>query len=144
MLTSYETIAWAAMIIVFTMLEAATLGLTSIWFAVGALASLVAAVMGFNLFVQVVVFIIVALILLIYTRPIAKRVLKIGKNKTNTDALIGQRAYVTKAIGPHETGLVKVNGQIWTAKSVDGELIDVEANVEILAIEGVKLIVKGL
>jgi len=133
---------WTVLIIVFTVVEAATLGLTSIWFAVGALASLIASVMGFNIMTQVIVFIIVALVLLVYTRPIAKKVLKIGHNKTNADALIGKTGFVTKIIQPHETGLVKVSGQIWTAKCVDNDIINIDENVEILAIEGVKLIVK--
>ena len=142
MLSSYATIVWAVLIVVFTLIEAGTMGLTSIWFAVGSLASLIAAVMNFGIVIQIVVFLIVATILLIYTRPIAKKVLKIGSHKTNVDALIGTIGFVTKIITPHENGLVKVKGQIWSAKSVDGETIDVDKNVEIIAIEGVKLIVK--
>jgi membrane protein implicated in regulation of membrane protease activity len=142
MFGNYYTLLWTVLIILFTVIEAATLGLTSIWFAVGALASLIASVMGFNIVTQVIVFIIVALVLLIYTRPIAKKVLKVGHNKTNADALIGKTGFVTKIIQPHETGLVKVSGQIWTAKCVDNDIINVDENVEILAIEGVKLIVK--
>ena len=142
MFGNYYTLMWTVLIILFTVVEAATLGLTSIWFAVGALASLIASVMGFNIMTQVIVFIIVALVLLVYTRPIAKKVLKIGHNKTNADALIGKTGFVTKIIQPHETGLVKVSGQIWTAKCVDNDIINIDENVEILAIEGVKLIVK--
>jgi len=142
MFGSYYTLMWTVLIILFTVFEAATLGLTSIWFAVGALASLIASVMGFDIITQIIVFIIVALVLLIYTRPIAKKVLKAGHNKTNADALIGRQGFVTKMIQPHETGLVKVSGQVWTAKCVDNEVINVDENVEILAIEGVKLIVK--
>jgi len=142
MFGSYYTLMWTVLIILFTVFEAATLGLTSIWFAVGALASLIASVMGFDIITQIIVFIIVALVLLIYTRPIAKKVLKVGHNKTNADALIGRQGFVTKMIQPHETGLVKVSGQVWTAKCVDNEVINIDENVEILAIEGVKLIVK--
>lgn len=136
------TIIWTVLIIGFTAIEAGTLGLTSIWFAVGALTALIATAMGFGPITQVIVFIIVAVVLLVYTRPIAKKVLKVGHNKTNVDALIGMKGFVTKSIMPHENGLVKVNGQIWTAKCMDNEMIDIDENVEILAIEGVKLIVK--
>ncbi len=139
---NYFTIMWAVLIVVFTIIEATTLGLTSIWFAVGSLAALITAAMGFGIVIQFVVFVIVAAILLIYTRPIAKKVLKIGQNKTNIDAIIGQTGYVTKAIKIKETGLVKVSGQIWTAKCPEHEEIEVDEEVEVLAVEGVKLIVK--
>lgn len=144
MLTNYEVIIWTVLIVGFTLVEAGTMGLTSIWFAVGSLASLITALMGFGLAVQIVVFLIVAVILLVYTRPIAKKVLKVGSHKTNIDALIGEVGYVTKAISSHENGLVKIKGQIWTARSIDDESIEIDRNVEIIAIEGVKLIVKGL
>ncbi|GAU76179.1 NfeD family protein [Fusibacter sp. 3D3] len=139
---NYFTIMWAVLIVVFTLIEAGTLGLTSIWFAVGSLAALITSAMGFNIVIQFVVFVIVAVVLLIYTRPIAKKVLKIGQNKTNIDAIIGETGYVTKAIKMKETGLVKVNGQMWTAKCPEHEEIDENEEVEVLAIEGVKLIVK--
>ena len=70
-------IMWAVLIVGFTIVEALTLGLTSIWFAVGSLAALITAALGFNLIVQIIVFVIVASVLLVYTRPIAKKVLKI-------------------------------------------------------------------
>jgi len=139
---SYYTIMWAILIVVFTVIEASTLGLTSIWFAVGSLVALIASIMGFNIMVQVVVFVIVASVLLVYTRPIAKNFLKVGQTKTNVDAIIGQTGYVTKEIKINETGLVKVNGQIWTAKCPDHKSIGVDVEVEILAVEGVKLIVQ--
>jgi membrane protein implicated in regulation of membrane protease activity len=135
-------ITWAVLIVVFTIAEAATLGLTSIWFAVGALAGLITAALGFNIIVQIVVFIIVATILIIYTRPIAKKVLRIGKNKTNIDALIGRTGLVVKPIEPQQTGQVKLGGQIWTAKGPGDEPFAMDEIVEVLAIEGVKLIVK--
>jgi membrane protein implicated in regulation of membrane protease activity len=135
-------IMWAVLIVGFTIVEALTLGLTSIWFAVGSLAALITAALGFNLIVQIVVFVIVASVLLVYTRPIAKKVLKIGKNKTNIDALIGQQGFVVKAIESQQTGQVKLGGQIWTAKGPGMETFEVDELVEVLAIEGVKLIVK--
>lgn len=136
------SITWAILIVLFTVIEASTLGLTSIWFAVGSLAALIASAMGFGIIIQMIVFVLVAAVLLIYTRPIAKGFLKVGQNKTNIDAIIGQHGYVTKAIKIKETGLVKVNGQIWTAKCPEHEEINVEVEIEVLAVEGVKLIVK--
>ncbi|MGX8796972.1 NfeD family protein [Fusibacter sp. JL298sf-3] len=138
----YSIILWAALIVVFTIAEALTLGLTSIWFAVGALAALIAASLGFGIVVQIVVFLVVAFILLFYTRPIAKKVFKVGQNKTNIDALIGKTGFVTMAIEVQSLGQVKLGGQVWSAKAQGHEAIDVGEEVEVLAIEGVKLIVK--
>lgn len=142
MTLDYISIMWAVLIVVFTVAEALTLGLTSIWFAVGALAALIASALGFGLPVQIIVFILVASILLFYTRPIAKKVFKVGQNKTNIDALIGQLGYVTVAIAPNAIGQVKLNGQIWSAKAVGHESFEVGEEVSVLAIEGVKLIVQ--
>lgn len=136
------TITWAVLIVVFTIVEAFTLGLTSIWFAVGSLAALITAALGFGLPVQIIVFVIVAVILVVYTRPIAKKVLKVGHNKTNIDALIGQNGYVVKSIEAKSVGQVKLGGQIWTAKGPGQEMFEVDEEVEVLAIEGVKLIVR--
>lgn len=136
------SIIWAILIVFFTVVEAFTLGLTSIWFAVGSLAALIASALGLSLVVQVFAFIIVAVVLLVYTRPLARKIFKIGQNKTNIDALIGKTGFVIKAITPTEVGQVKLNGQIWTAKGPEHETIDMGLEVEVLAIEGVKLIVK--
>lgn len=136
------SIIWAVLIVFFTLVEAFTLGLTSIWFAVGALAALIASAFGFNFVVQFISFIIVAVILLIYTRPVARKVFKVGQNKTNVDALIGKKGYVTKSILPKEVGQVKLNGQIWTAKGEEHETYNIDEEVEVMAIEGVKLIIK--
>ncbi len=136
------SIIWAILIVFFTVVEAFTLGLTSIWFAVGSLAALIASALGLGLVVQVFAFIIVAVVLLVYTRPLARKIFKIGQNKTNIDALIGKTGFVIKSITPTEVGQVKLNGQIWTAKGPEHETIELGLEVEVLAIEGVKLIVK--
>jgi membrane protein implicated in regulation of membrane protease activity len=142
MTLDYVTITWAVLIVLFTIIEALTLGLTSIWFAVGSLAALITASLGFGIPVQIVVFVIVAVVMLVYTRPIAKKVLKIGHNKTNIDALIGQTGFVVKNIEANTVGQVKLAGQIWTAKGPGLETFEVDDKVEVLAIEGVKLIVR--
>lgn len=138
------SIIWAIMIVFFTLVEAFTLGLTSIWFAVGSLAALIASALGLNIVIQFMAFLVVAIVLLIYTRPVAKRIFKVGINKTNVDALIGKHGYVTKAIQLKELGQVKLEGQIWTAKGQEYETYEVDEQVEVMAIEGVKLIVKKL
>jgi membrane protein implicated in regulation of membrane protease activity len=138
------SIIWAILIVFFTVVEAFTLGLTSIWFAVGALVALIASAIGLGFAVQFIAFVVVAVVLLIYTRPIARKFLKVGQNKTNVDALIGKTGFVTKAIVSREVGQVKLNGQIWTAKGLGHEAFDLDEEVEVVAIEGVKLIVKKI
>lgn len=143
---NFELIAmiWAGLIVLFTIIEALTLGLTSIWFAVGALAALIAYAVGFGWPVQIIVFLAVAILMLFYTRPIAKKVLKVGQNKTNIDALIGETGFVVVQIDAKAYGQIKLKGQIWTAKAIDGEHINVDEKVEVIAIEGVKAIVKKI
>lgn len=136
------SIIWAVLIVFFTLVEAFTLGLTSIWFAVGSLAALIASALGFNLIVQFIAFIVVAIILLVYTRPLARKIFKVGQNKTNVDALIGKTGVVTMPNVNGELGQAKLNGQIWTFKGQDHDHYEVGEEVEVLAIEGVKLIVK--
>lgn len=136
------SIIWAVLIVFFTLVEAFTLGLTSIWFAVGSLAALIASALGFNLIVQFIAFIVVAIILLVYTRPLARKIFKVGQNKTNVDALIGKTGVVTMSNVNSDLGQAKLNGQVWTFKGQDHDRYEVGEEVEVIAIEGVKLIVK--
>ena len=108
----------------------------------GSLAALIASALGFNLIVQFIAFIVVAIILLVYTRPLARKIFKVGQNKTNVDALIGKTGVVTMPNVNGELGQAKLNGQIWTFKGQDHDRYEVGEEVEVLAIEGVKLIVK--
>ena len=134
------TTIWVVLIVVFIVLEAMTLGLTSIWFAFGALFALVASLIFDSLLIQITVFLISSIVLLYFTKPIAKKYLKAGQEKTNVDSLIGAKGVVTKEIEKHIYGLVKVNGQIWTAYSDEDLYIDDEITVE--EIKGVKMKVK--
>lgn len=137
------TLMWTILAIVFVVAEGLTMGLTTIWFAFGALAAIIVASLKLNLVTQIVVFIGVSVITLVYTRPIAMKVLKIGATKTNAASLVGKKGIVQKEIRPYATGQVKVNGQIWTAKSADEEVeILVGEEVKVENIVGVKLMVK--
>ena len=127
---------------VFAVIEAVTFGLATIWFAVGAVAAIGASAIGLNFYMQTAVFFVVSIVLLYFTRPIAKEYLKIGAQKTNVSELKGQNGIVKKKILPHETGQVKIKGQIWTAVSEDGEEIDEKTEVVVAGVEGVKVIVK--
>ncbi len=135
---------WTGLIMLFVLLEGLTLGLTSIWFAFASVAALLLSLAHVSLTIQIVMFSVLSLVFVLYTRPIAKKYLKVGQTKTNVDAIIGQSGILTEAITPYATGQVKVNGQIWTAVSIDNENLDKDVQVEVVKVEGVKLIVKKL
>ena len=135
---------WLIAFVVLLGIEAATMALTTIWFAGGALAAFAAALAGAAVEVQLVVFVVVSFILLLFTRPLAARLLRGGdKAKTNVDSLIGRSAKVTEAIDNElGTGAAVVGGQEWTARSFDGESrFPTGVTVVIRAVEGVKLMV---
>lgn len=140
---SYPLI-WLILAVIFAIIEAATLGLTTIWFAAGALLAMIVAALDFSVTIQILIFLISSAVLIYFTRPFAIKLLKVGNVKTNSASLIGEIGIVKEPIHPFETGLVKVSGQIWTAKSKDKESIDKNKKVRILSIEGVKLIVEEL
>ena len=134
---------WLAAAIIFIIIEAVTVGLTTIWFAAGALVALILALIKVGVGVQVAVFLILSLVLLATTRKIFVNKLKTGSEKTNVDALVGEEAVVLEDITPFNTGLVKVKGQNWTAIAADKDASILKGStVTIKAIEGVKLIVE--
>jgi membrane protein implicated in regulation of membrane protease activity len=137
-----DPMIWVIAAVVFSIIEAITLGLTSLWFALAALVALIAALLGAPFFIQVILFAVASVLFLIVTKPLAKDLLKIGGERTNVDALIGERALVTTDIRPFSMGQVKVNGQFWSALAEDGEPLNINETVIIQSIEGVKLIVK--
>ncbi len=137
-----DPMIWVIAAVVFSILEAITLGLTSLWFALAAVVALIAALLGAPMFVQIILFAISSVLFLIITKPLAKDLLKIGGERTNADGVIGERGLVTTEILPFSMGQVKVKGQIWSALAEDGEPIGLNETVTVLSIEGVKLIVK--
>ena len=134
---------WLICIALLLLFEFATTALTTVWFAGGALIALICALLGGPVWLQVLLFIAGSAVLLILTRPIAMKVLRKGTVHTNADSLIGKEAVVTERIDNlRSTGAVQVNGQVWTARSVNPEHeIEKDEVVMIRAIEGVKLIV---
>jgi membrane protein implicated in regulation of membrane protease activity len=133
-------VLWVILIIVFVVAEVLSLGLTSIWFAFGALFALIVSFFINSLMVQITVFVLSSVILLYFTKPIVKKYLKVGRTKTNVDSLIGMKGVVTEPITKHKTGQVKVNGQIWTAFSE--ELLEAGEEVIVIEVQGVKIKVK--
>ena len=125
--------------------EAITVGLTFIWFAVGAMGGLLTAVLGGEIWLQVVVFLLLSAVTLILVRPAAAKLLTPGISPTNADRVLSQIALVTEEIDNiAETGQVKLFGQVWTARSENGDVIPTQSRVRILRIEGVKVFVKAV
>lgn len=138
--------AWLAVFIVLLAVELGTMALTTIWFAGGALVSCLFAIAGASVKLQLVVFVVVSFTLLIFTRPFMIQYVNGKTKKTNVESLIGQKARVSSLIDNEQSmGAAVVNGQEWTARAEkDGETIEANTPVEIVAIQGVKLIVKRM
>lgn len=135
-------ITWLALLILFGAGEALTVGLTSVWFAVGALGGLICAMAGTNIWVQIGVFLLLSAVSLALVRPLAKKFLTPGYSATNADRVIGADAVVTQEINNLlGQGQVTVAGQSWTARSEDESIIPVDTTVRVMRIEGVKLYV---
>ena len=91
-------IVWLVILVVLLVIEIITLGLSTIWFAGGALAAFIAALLGADLYLEIILFLAVSLVLLLFTRPVVMRYLNANKTATNVDSLIGEQAIVTKPI----------------------------------------------
>lgn len=140
--TVYQ-IVWLALLIIFAVAEAATVGLTSVWFALGSLGALVCALAGGNIWLQLGIFIVLSLVCLVALRPLAKKYLNNRVEPTNADRVIGQEAQVTQDIDNIQgTGAVTIGGVTWTARSEHDTPIPAGAMVRVLRIEGVKVMVE--
>ena len=138
-----EMIFWLIVFVILLVVEIATMALTTVWFAGGALAAFLAAYIGFGVAVQVLVFLIVSILLLVLTRPLAVKFFNQERQKTNAESLIGQKAIVKEEINILQaTGRVEVNGMEWSAKTEESEIIEADTIVMIKGIQGVKLIVE--
>lgn len=136
-------VVWLIAAILFAIIEALTMGLATIWFAGGAIAAMLLALLNLNVGIQIAAFLVVSIVLLVFTRKLFVGKLKTGDVKTNVDALIGERAVVTTEIKPLSTGIIRVGGQEWTAVSEnDDEIIAAGETVVIIEIHGVKAVVK--
>ena len=137
-------IFWLVVVILSVAVEAITLGLTSIWFAGGALVALAAAALRLPIALQVVLFFAVSVVLLYFTRPIAVKYFNKDRIKTNAESLVGRQAIVISEIDNLQgIGQVTVGGQEWSARSVEDNVkLPVGTVVDIMAINGVKLMVK--
>lgn len=134
-------VIWIAIAVAFAIIEAFTLGLTTIWFSGGALAAAITAMLGGSTLVQVIVFVIISALLLLFTRPVVKKHFNNKTVDTNVDALIGSEGIAETDIGVHEAGQVKADGKVWSAVT-EGEPISKGSVVVIRKIKGVTLTVE--
>lgn len=139
-----ESIWWLVLLVVFIVVEIATMGLTTIWFAGGAAAGFIASILGAGIFVQVILFLAVSILLLVCTRPFAARYINRDHVRTNVEELIGKRAVVTQDIDNlMETGEARLEGKEWMARTEEGyPEIPRGTVVTVKRISGVKLIVR--
>ena len=135
---------WLAALVLFVVIEIATMGLTTIWFAGGALIALILAILEVSFYVQLGVFLVISIVLLVSTRPLAMKFFNAERVKTNVNSIIGKQAIVVAQINNlKEEGQVIVNGMEWSARSYEEErIIPTGTVVEVKEIRGVKVIVK--
>ncbi len=137
-----DVIIWLVIAAILIVTEIVSLGLTTIWFAGGAIIAAVLAHFGAHWIVQILVFAVVSLVLLILTRPIAQKHLMKDVEKTNAEGLIGTEGMVTETIDNAKSeGVVYLDGKEWTARAVNGDVIEKDSKVKVESISGVKLMV---
>ena len=140
---SLQKIVWLVLLLLFAGAEAISVGLTSVWFAAGALCALIAALLGGAMWIQITLFLAVSLLCLLAARPLARRHLNSKVEATNADRVIGEQAQVTEDIDNiRGRGAVVIRGVPWTARSEDGLPVPAGTLVKVLRIEGVKVFVE--
>lgn len=136
------SVVWLALLVLFAIAEAVTVGLVSVWFAAGALVALLATFFTSNIWLQIFLFLAVSAVAMAVLRPLARRYVLPTVVPTNADRVIGRQAVVTEAIDNlNGKGAVVVFGVAWTARSEDGAPIPEGTTVTVNRIEGVKLFV---
>ena len=143
LIASNMVLFWIIIAVIFAVIEGIVSGLVTIWFTIGGAAAAVACALGAPIPVQVIIFFVVSIALLIFTRPILVEKLRVGKEKNYTEQIEGKPGLVVEALEPFHSGQVKVGGITWTAVGETDEFAaPVGSKVEIVRVEGVKLIVR--
>ncbi len=140
----YYIIFWLVAALIFIVIEIATIGLASIWFAAGALGALLVAVLHGNVIIQTLVFLLISVVLLCMTRPWARKYINSRTQKTNVDSLIGEKTILTETVNNLDaTGKAVVLGKEWTVRAKNqNDIIESGALVKVVEISGVKLLVE--
>lgn len=136
-------ILWIVLAIIFSIIEAATAQIVTIWFAIGSLGAIVANLLNINELGQFIIFVILSVVSLIVARPFLKKFTKTQIQPTNADMCIGKQAIVTEEINNTlGKGQAVIRGAVWSARSANETIIPVNTTVTVEAIKGVMLIVK--
>lgn len=138
------TILWTIIIVLSVIVEAATVNLVSIWFAIGSALAIIADQFGLGAMTQFMIFVISSAIIIAATRPLAKKYLRGRITKTNLDRIIGKHCLITETITPDKKGEAKVNGSLWSATSLNNVIINAGEYGEVVSIEGAHVVVRKL
>jgi membrane protein implicated in regulation of membrane protease activity len=137
-------VAWVVVFILTLVIELETMNLTTIWFCVSSVITIICGILFAGPYLQIGIFVALSIILVLATRPLTKKMMSRDIIKTNSDRLIGMIGIVTKAIIPNEIGEVKVDNNLWRAVNNDNLSFDVGEKVLIDAIVGIKLVVSKI
>ena len=134
---------WLILAGIFVIAEIATVGFLIFWLSLGSLCAMLTSFFTDNIIIQTAVFVVTSVLFIFLTRPLAKKLAKTDNTLvTNAFSIIGKKAIVIKEINPTlGVGQIKIDGQVWTAKSTNEEIISEETEVLILNIDGVKAVV---
>lgn len=136
------TIFWLIVVVVMLICEIFSMGLTTIWFSIGAVVSAITSVFGAPLWLQIMLFCVVSVVVMLLVRPFAMKVIDKNRTKTNVDALVGQQVTVLETIdNQKEIGRVMLNQVEWMARSTENVVIEAGERVKIDSVSGVKLMV---
>ena len=142
---NWFAILWLALMVLFILLEAGTVSMVSIWFAVGALTAMVASLLSAPLWLQITLFFVISGALLLALRPVARKYFTPRLAKTNVDAVVGEEGVVIVAIdNTHAVGQVKLGHMEWSARSTSGAPLEVGTRIKVDRVEGVKVFVTPL
>ena len=134
---------WLIFAGIFLIFEIATTGFLLFWLSIGSLIAMVVSFFTDNLIIQTAAFVISSTLLVIFVRPVMQKFLTKNSISTNANSIIGKKAIVTKKVDVYnEAGQIKVNGEIWTAIGENGATYEKGSEVEVVAIDGVKAIIK--
>ena len=139
----YTWLVWIAAVVLFGIVEAATVNMVSIWFVGGSLAALVCDLLGVNVWIQIAAFLVTAGILLAALRPFVRKFVSPNKTATNADMAIGRQAYLTETVDNlRGTGALKLDGKVWSVRSANDTVLEKDTLVTVVKMEGVKLYVE--
>lgn len=140
-----NSIYWLIVLAILIFIEIITLGLTTIWFAGGALVAFIVSLFYDNLLLELILFLVISMALLYFTRPLVLKYFNPKRTKTNYEGVIGKEALVIVAINNiNAEGQVVVDGQEWSARSLEGSILEKGTKVKVQGISGVKLMVSRI